>query len=114
MRLKDLIEKLNVMDPMDGLIEVAKKSYFSGGKVMLYRKMNSSGAVNIPAQLRREMGYQKKDVFEIDVRDGVVILRPKQRRCVFCGAVEDDITTLNGKGICRECLAKVGEIINED
>lgn len=72
---------------------------------MLYRKMTNSGSVNIPAQLRREMGYQKKDVFEVEVKDGVVIMRPRQSRCVFCGGTER-VKLMRGKGICKDCLAK--------
>ena len=72
---------------------------------MLYRKMTNSGSVNIPAQLRREMGYQKKDVFEVEVKDGVVIMRPRQPRCVFCSGTER-VKLMRGKGICRDCLAK--------
>ena len=73
---------------------------------MLYRKMTNSGSVNIPAQLRREMGYQKKDVFEVEVKDGVVIMWPRQPRCVFCGGTER-VKLMRGTGICKDCLAKV-------
>lgn len=72
---------------------------------MLYRKMTNSGSVNIPAQLRREMGYQKKDVFEVEVKDCVVIMRPRQPRCVFCGGTER-VKLMRGKGVCKDCLAK--------
>lgn len=72
---------------------------------MLYRKMTNIGSVNIPAQLRREMGYQKKDVFEVEVKGGVVIMRPRQPRCVFCGGTER-VKLMRGKGICKDCLAK--------
>ena len=72
---------------------------------MLYRKMTNSGSVNIPAQLRGEMGYQKKDVFEVEVKGGVVIMRPRQPRCVFCGGTER-VKLMRGKGICKDCLAK--------
>ena len=72
---------------------------------MLYRKMTNSGSVNIPAQLRREMGYKKRDVFEVELKDGVVIMRPRQPRCLFCGTTEN-VKLMRGKGICKSCLAK--------
>lgn len=73
---------------------------------MLQKKMSTHGAVNIPVQIRRSMGLQPKDVIELEEKDGVLILRPRDIRCAFCGT-DEDVLKLNGRGICTSCLARV-------
>ena len=49
---------------------------------MVQKKMSTHGAVNIPVQMRRSMGLQPKDVIELEDKDGALILRPREIRCV--------------------------------
>lgn len=75
---------------------------------MFQKKMSTHGAVNIPVQIRRSMGLQPKDVIELEEKNGALILKPREIRCVFCGTVEG-VLKMNGKGICYSCIEKVQE-----
>lgn len=75
-----------------------------------HKRLSKSGSINIPVQLRREYGIRDGDAFEIDVSpDGTVLLKPYVPRCVFCGNTED-VTQMNGKGICVNCVVKAKEV----
>lgn len=71
------------------------------------KKITKSGSIGIPVGLRREMGIQPGDAYEIrENPDGSLTLLPYNVRCVFCGAA-DDVAVYRGRGICRVCLQEV-------
>lgn len=73
-----------------------------------YKKVSSHGSVNIPVQVRRELGIQPRDVMELEVDGGEIVLRPHVLRCIYCGT-QDGVRKLNGRGICQECARKAYE-----
>lgn len=62
-------------------------------------KFDSLGRTVIPIELRRNLG----DRFEILTENGDVVLRKLSDKCEFCGNTED-LTELNGKYICKQCV----------
>lgn len=77
---------------------------------MVQKKMSTHGAVNIPVQIRRDLGLQPKDVLELEERNGEIVIRPRERRCTFCGT-DEKVGTLYGRGICLTCAGKAAEIL---
>ena len=72
-----------------------------------YKRITSSGSVNIPVGIRRAMGIQCQDAMELEVTEkNELIVRPYQIRCIFCGNL-DVMSTWKGKGICKPCLAEI-------
>jgi transcriptional pleiotropic regulator of transition state genes len=70
-----------------------------------YKKVSSHGSINIPVDMRREIGIQGGDPMEVSLRDGVVTVRPYTPRCVICGTSEK-IIMVSGKGLCIDCMEK--------
>ena len=72
-----------------------------------YKRITSSGSVNIPVGIRRAMGIQCQDAMELEVTEkNELIVRPHQIRCIFSGNL-DVMRTWKGKGICKPCLAEI-------
>ena len=72
-----------------------------------YKRITSSGSVNIPVGIRRAMGIQCQDAMELEVTEkNELIVRPHKIRCIFCGNL-DVMSTWKGKGICKPCLAEI-------
>lgn len=77
---------------------------------MIFKKTGKRGGLTIPAVLRREMGLQEGDPVEITLQDNNHIeIKQYTPRCVFCGS-NDQVQEIGGKGICRNCCRKVGEL----
>lgn len=78
-----------------------------------YKKMTSHGSVSIPVAMRRSLGLEPKDALEVSEKDGAVVIRPYNLRCIFCGT--DEIAgKMYGKGLCRSCAAKAYEILKKE
>jgi transcriptional pleiotropic regulator of transition state genes len=69
----------------------------------IVRKVDELGRVVIPIELRRTLEIEEKDPLEIYVDGDQIILRKYAPGCVFCGNA-DDVITIKGKCVCRECL----------
>lgn len=78
-----------------------------------YKKITSHGSVSIPVAMRRSLGMEPRDAVEVSEKDGSVVIRPYNLRCIFCGS-EDIAGTLQGKGMCRNCAAKAYEMLKEN
>ena len=76
---------------------------------MIFKKMSSHGSINIPVQVRRSLGLQPKDVMELEEQGGKIVIRPREMRCIFCGA-DEDVIKMKGRGICRSCIKEAQEI----
>ena len=77
-----------------------------------YKKMTSHGSINVPINLRRELGIQNKDPMVVEEENGAIIIRPHYPRCVICGA-EDIGWRVKGKGLCNECVGEMEQIEDE-
>lgn len=75
------------------------------------KKVSKAGGVSIPVGLRREYGIQPGDALDVEMQEGNVILKPHNPRCVFCLSNEQ-VITLKGKGICKDCSEQVQEVLN--
>ncbi len=74
----------------------------------IVRKVDELGRVVIPIELRRTLSIEEKDALEIYVDSDRIILRKYEPACVFCGNA-DEISSFNGRNVCKECMKKMGE-----
>lgn len=74
----------------------------------MVRKIDELGRVVIPMEMRRSMGIEDGDSFEIFVDDGRIVLSKYLPLCIFCGGGED-LVEYNGKKICKHCRAEIGK-----
>lgn len=73
-----------------------------------YKKVTSHGSISIPVGMRRDLGIEPKDPMTVEAKGGKIIISPYTLRCIFCGAGEG-VQEFRGRGICRECAAKIME-----
>ncbi len=72
----------------------------------IVRQVDELGRIVIPIELRRVLDINVKDSLEIYVDNDSVVLKKYEVSCVFCGENED-LTALNGKYICPDCIEKL-------
>ena len=73
------------------------------------RKVDELGRIVLPIELRRTLEIAEKDLLEIYVEGGAIILRKYAPNCVFCG-VTDNITKFKEKILCATCLTHIKAI----
>ena len=81
--------------------------------VTLSRKMTKSGGITIPAAVRRELGFEGKDLFtiEVDRLTGDVMLRRIKGKCILTGET-DNLIEVNWRFISYAVLNEInGELI---
>lgn len=77
-----------------------------------YKKMTKSGALNIPAAIRRDLGIEHGDPLVIDEHEGTVRIRPYLPRCTFCGS-QEGVALFHGKGICGDCGRRAVKLLEQ-
>ena len=73
----------------------------------IVRKIDELGRIVLPMEIRTVLGIESRDPLEIYTEGELIVLKKyaPATACVFCGRETDDATTVNGKRVCRECLA---------
>lgn len=67
------------------------------------KRITSHGSINIPVQLRRDMGLSPKDALDVGLDErGRIVLTPHNPKYVFCGSEKDQVV-FRGRHICKEC-----------
>lgn len=71
------------------------------------KKISKGGALNIPAHLRRALGINEGDRFEITTDEGgKIIIEKTVGSCAICKG-KDGLRKYNKIQICHECRAKM-------
>lgn len=72
------------------------------------KKISKTGAVTIPAALRREYGLADGERFNIAVEDdGSIRLQRTKGSCLFDGS-EQDLILFDGRFVCASCVERMG------
>ena len=80
----------------------------------IVRNVDNLGRIVIPKELRRTFDLKVDDAVEIFVSDDdQIILKKYEPACIFCNSLEETIT-YNGKTICKKCLQKINESLNDN
>ena len=74
------------------------------------RQLDALGRIVLPIELRRTLDIGPKDMLEIFVEEGSVILRKYEPNCFFCGS-NHGLVSYKEKMICRHCLKDLKELV---
>lgn len=72
----------------------------------LVRRVDALGRIVLPIELRRALHIDVRDMLEISVVDGQIVLRVCKPSCVFCESREQ-LSQFEGKSVCRACIRKL-------
>lgn len=73
------------------------------------KKISKSGAVTLPAALRREFGIDQGEKFNIGVdAEGSITLKRTQGSCIFCKS-ENDLITHSSRFVCKSCVESINQ-----
>ena len=92
-----------VDDIGDILLKPVSNANNNDSEVGTIRKVDKTGRIVITSDIRRKLGIENKDLIEMNVKDGTIILRKHGIGCVFCDSIED-VSGYKGKKICYNCL----------
>jgi len=70
------------------------------------RKIDELGRVVLPMEFRKELKVGAKCDMRMEVKDGTIVLTPKECVCTECGTVIPPKTKYN---LCQECVKKIKE-----
>lgn len=73
------------------------------------RRVDDLGRIVIPMELRRTLGIHVKDPMSISVDGQRIILERYRASCALCGS-EKEIAEVNGRPVCRECIAAIKDL----
>lgn len=73
------------------------------------RRLDELGRIVIPIEYRRLLHIDEKDLLEIRLEEGALIIRKYEPSCVFCSSVKN-VSVFSGKNICGSCLSKLKEL----
>lgn len=77
------------------------------------KRITSHGSINIPVQLRREMGLTPKDALDVGMDEqGRIVLTQHNPKCIFCNS-EEELVLFKGRRICKECCWKALELFEK-
>lgn len=74
------------------------------------KKISRSGAITLPAALRREYGIEPGEQVNISVDEfGKLVVKRVTGCCMLCRN-DQDLKVYNGRFICAECINKLREV----
>ena len=74
----------------------------------IIRNIDELGRIVVPKEMRKNLGIQEGDPLEIYSEGDSIILKKKQRSCIFCGS-DEELSEFKEKYICKECLSDVSK-----
>ncbi len=74
----------------------------------IVRDVDPLGRIVIPKELRKTFGIMDGDPLEIFVDSGMIILKPYEPACIFCGQADGNVKEYKGKLICGRCAKEIG------
>ncbi len=72
----------------------------------IIKKIDEMGRIVIPKEIRTTMGVDTGDRLQFFIDGDSVVMKKLSVSCIFCGS-ENDLTELNEKHICAECISKL-------
>lgn len=73
---------------------------------MISKKVNKSGGVTIPQQLRHAFGIGVGTAIDITVNGEDMIITKHAPTCHFCGS-QEQVIAINKKEICNKCADEI-------
>lgn len=72
----------------------------------IVRKIDESGRLVVPMELRRTLNLAEGDAVDIFVDGEMIILKKYVPGCIFCGEV-NGIINYKGKNVCECCMKEL-------
>jgi len=79
----------------------------------IVRKVDELGRIVLPKELRMTLNIKEKDPLEIYVDNSTIVLKKYEPACIFCNNAED-VINYKGHNICKSCLQKIADKLNEE
>lgn len=79
---------------------------------MKFKKINKAGGLTIPADLRRDLGFDSGDAVDLVIEGGNIVVKPHVQKCLFCES-DKKVVVYKNKRVCSSCIKELGGIINE-
>ena len=73
---------------------------------VITRKIDELGRIVLPIEFRKALNVDTKCDLDMEVKDGAIVLTPKQTVCHNCGAV---IPAKSKYCLCKACVKKIKE-----
>ncbi len=70
------------------------------------KKIDEMGRIVIPKNVRRTIDAEIGDSLQFFIDGDNIVMKKFSLSCVFCGS-ENNLTELNEKHICAECIARL-------
>jgi transcriptional pleiotropic regulator of transition state genes len=70
------------------------------------RKVDDLGRIVLPIEIRRSFNIAERDLLEIYIDGGAIILKKFEPSCVFCRSA-DNITKFKDEVLCASCLSQL-------
>jgi len=73
------------------------------------KKISKSGAITLPKVMRRDLGINENERFNISTKNnGEIVLKRVNGDCVFCKG-DDDLIVHMGRFVCKKCIQIMSE-----
>lgn len=78
----------------------------------IIRGIDNLGRVVLPKELRTALGLTGDSKVEITAESGAIVMRKyiPTGSCIFCGAVDEQAVTFEGRCICRDCWQRIAAL----
>lgn len=73
-----------------------------------FKKINKTGGLTIPAELRRDWDFTSGDAIEIVPQGGNLMIKKYVPKCFICGSSEK-VKRFKGKDICEKCIRELAK-----
>lgn len=77
---------------------------------MKLKKISSTGSVNIPKDLRFDVGLHTGQGVKLEQDGENIIIKPIAKVCKFCGSTQN-VKSVMGINICTDCGHKIHEAV---
>ncbi|MCC5911343.1 MAG: AbrB/MazE/SpoVT family DNA-binding domain-containing protein [Clostridiaceae bacterium] len=79
---------------------------------MKTKKINKSGGLTIPSDIRRSIDMDKGQAIDIEVQGGKLVISKHTPRCMFCQSI-DNVVRHQNNYICPKCIKEMGAKVDE-
>ncbi len=76
----------------------------------IVREVDALGRFVIPKEIRKNFGIDTFCSLEIYTEGDNIVLRKYAPACIFCNELTDDMTTFEGKLMCKRCIQKISSL----
>ena len=68
------------------------------------RKVDELGRIVLPIEVRKELNIGTNCALGIEIKDGAIVLTPKETLCIECGEIIPPKTKYR---LCEKCIARI-------